>query len=104
MASYLMIYHMDNPAAAGDQKGHMEAYMKWLADLGDAVEVANQPLGKSICVGADGIIEGGVPQPIMGFTQVKADSVDEVVEMARATPFLVMGRLEVREMLKMPGM
>ena len=103
MASYLLIYHMDNPAAVEDREAHMAAYQKWLADLGDAVEVANQPLGKSICVGADGVIEGGVTQPIMGFTQVRAENEEAAIAMAQANPFLDMGRLEVRGMLSMPG-
>ena len=59
------------------------------------------PLGKSRIVSAAGVSDDGGSNPLTGYSIVKADSMDDALEMAKACPFLEMGTLEVAEMKQM---
>ncbi len=73
----------------------------WIAGMGDAVVNPGTPFKDSKTVSADGVEDGGGPNPIMGFTEVTADSLDAALEMAQASPFLEMGTIEVAEAVQM---
>ena len=59
------------------------------------------PLGKSRIVSVAGVSDDGGSNPLTGYSIVKADSMDDALEMAKACPFLEMGTLEVAEMKQM---
>jgi hypothetical protein len=58
-------------------------------------------MGKSRTVSADGVSDDGGPNPLTGYTIVKADSMEAALEMAKECPFLEMGTLEVAELMEM---
>ncbi|NNE83605.1 MAG: hypothetical protein HKN28_06510 [Alphaproteobacteria bacterium] len=79
----------------------MAKWHAWIADLGDAMVNPGTPLGKSKTVSADGVADDGGANPLSGFSIVKADSMDAVLEMAKTCPFLEMGTIEVAETMEM---
>ena len=52
-------------------------------------------------VGAGGVADDGGPNPLSGFSVVKADSMDAALELAKGCPFLEMGTIEVAQMMEM---
>ena len=104
MPDYILAYHggkkPETPEAGAK---HMEKWKAWLAGLGDAMVNPGTPLGKSRTVSADGVSDDGGPNPLSGFSVVKADSIDAALEIARSCPFLEMetATIEVAEMMQM---
>ena len=104
MPNYVLAYHggkkPESPEAGAKDMARFQA---WLGDLGDAVVNPGTPLGMSKTVSADGVIDGGGANPLMGFSIVKADSMDAALEIAKACPFLDMetATIELAEAMQM---
>ena len=103
MPDYIIAYHggkkPESPEAGAK---HMAKWKAWLDGLGDAVVNPGTPLGKSKTVSSSGVSDDGGPNPLSGFSMVKADSMDTALEMAKACPFLdTGGTLEVAEVMQM---
>ncbi len=102
MSDYIFAYHggkkPESPEAGAEQ---MERWKAWVADLGDAMVNPGTPLGMSKTVSADGVEDNGGPNPLAGFSVVRADSMDAALEMAKSCPFLEMGTIEVAQMMQM---
>ena len=80
----------------------MAKWKAWVSDLGDAVVNPGTPLGPSKTVSSDGVADDGGPNPLSGFSIVRADSMDAALEMAKACPTLDLdGTLEVAQVMKM---
>jgi hypothetical protein len=91
MTDYLLLYSGGSmPETEADQAIVMGAWDAWYKALGDAiVDVGNPftPAAKSIA--SDGTVtEGPVGSMASGYTVIKADSLDEAVEMSRGCPVL----------------
>jgi hypothetical protein len=91
MTDYLLLYSGGSrPETDADQAIVMRAWNAWYKALGDAiVDVGNPftPAAKSIA--SDGTVtEGPVGSMASGYTVIKADSLDEAVEMSRGCPVL----------------
>ena len=99
MAEYIIAYHGGGEMPE-DPEAHQARFMAWIADLGDAVVNPGTPLGPSKMVTSEGVSdEGGVN--LMGFSVVKADSLEAAVEIARTCPFLEIAPVEVAEAKQM---
>ena len=79
----------------------MARWKAWIAGLGDAVVNPGTPLGMSKTVSSDGVADDGGSNPLMGFSVVEADSMDAALEMAKSSPHLEIGTIEVAEMKQM---
>ena len=102
MSNYILAYHGGKkPATPEEGARQMENWKAWLGGLGDAVVNPETPMGKSRTVSADGVSDDGGPNPLTGYTIVKADSMEAALEMAKECPFLGMGTLEVAELMEM---
>lgn len=102
MADYILAYHPGKMPAKPEEGARLMAQWKaWVAGLGDALVDPGTPLGKSKTVSADGVADDGGPNPLMGFSIVKADSLDAAVAIARGCPHLAIGTIEVAEMKRM---
>jgi hypothetical protein len=103
MADYILAYHSNGNMPASPEEGatHMERYKAWIEGMGDAVVNPGTPLSQAKTVSADGVEDGGGPNPVMGFTVIRADSLEAAIEMAQASPFLEMGTIELAEMMSM---
>ena len=99
MAEYIIAYHGGGEMPE-DPEAYQAQFMAWIAGLGDAVVNPGTPLGPSRVVTPEGVSEdGGVN--LMGFSVVKADSLEAAVEIARSCPFLVIAPVEVAEAKQM---
>jgi hypothetical protein len=102
MPTYFLGYHMSQDPPRPDPAQH-ERWKAWIAGLGDAVVNPGTPLGGAKTVSAEGVSEGGGPNPLMGYMLVKADSMEAALEIAKSDPFLAMGTIELAELKVMPG-
>ena len=102
MTNYIIAYHggkqPESPEAGARQ---MERWKAWVADLGDAVVNPGTPLGAFKTVTSGGVSDESGPDPLTGFSVVKADNMDAALEIAKACPFLEMGTIKVAEVMEM---
>jgi len=106
MSQYVIVYtggfDGDQVSTPEDAKEHQTKYMAWLEGLGDAAVSPMNPLLSTSTIGPDGSIEEGSKMSMSGFTIIEADSLDDVISMAKECPFLeVGGSLEVSELMRM---
>ena len=102
MPNFIFAYHggkkPESPEAGAAQ---MERWKSWIEDLGDAMVNPGTPLGMSKTVSADGVTDDGGSNPLSGYSIVKANSMDDALEMAKSCPFVEMGTIEVAEQFEM---
>ncbi len=105
MSNYVLAYHGGKmPESPEEGAKHMEAWHSWVSGLGDAMVNPGTPMGNSKTVSSDGVIDGGGPNPLLGFSIVQADGMDAALEMANCCPFLENGgTIEVAEVMEMPA-
>ena len=103
MSNYVLAYHGGKkPESPEEGTKHMAKWKAWVGGLGDAVVNPGTPLGKSKTVSSGGVSDDGGSNPLLGFSIVKADSMDAALEMAKTCPFLDLGgTLEVAEVKEM---
>jgi hypothetical protein len=100
MANYVLVYHGGGmPENPEDGPKIMEAWMNWFGGLGDRVVDNGNPVGMAKTVGSNGSVsDGGGANPVTGYSVIKADSLDQAVEMAKGCPHLMAGgSIEVGE-------
>jgi hypothetical protein len=91
MTNYLLLYSGGSmPETEAEQAVVLGAWDAWYKGLGDAVvDLGNPftPAAKSIA--SDGTVNDGPVGPMAtGYTVIKANSLDEAVEMSRGCPVL----------------
>ena len=108
MSRFLVLYRA--PASAREQmqsstpeqqQAGMELWQAWAAKAGSAIVDLGAPLGEGVIVGA-----GEAYADIAGFSILDADSPQSVTDLLRDHPHFHTpgGQIEVREMLRPPGM
>jgi len=98
---FVFAYHGgETPESPEEGAKHMAKFEAWVGGLGDAVVNPGHPLGKSKTVSSGGVSDNGASNSLVGFSIVKADSMDAAVEMAKGYPHLEIGTVEVVEMLE----
>jgi hypothetical protein len=102
MSNFVFTYLAgQGPASPEKSAESMAAWQAWLEDLGDAAVNPGTAFTASKTVSADSVSDGSGPVPLMGFTIVKADSLEAALDMAKSCPFLEMGTLVVSETMQM---
>lgn len=102
MPNFILAYHDPKmPSSQEEGAKHMEKWKNWVKDLGDALITAEAPLGKSQTVSATGISEEGRAGMMMGYSVLKAESMDAALKIAQSCPFVEMGTIEVAEIRQM---
>ncbi len=102
MPDFIFAYHGGKKPETPEQGAELMArWNAWIEDLGDAMVNPGTPVGMSKTVSAEGVADDGGPNPLAGFSVVRADSMEAVLEMAKSCPFIEMGTIEVAEMLEM---
>ncbi len=103
MPNYIIAYHGgEKPESPEEGAKHMAKWKAWVGGLGDAVVNPGTPLGKPKTVSSGGVSDDGGSNPLLGFSIVKADSMDAALEMAKECPFLEGGgTIEVAEVMEM---
>ncbi len=104
MPKFVFAYHggpREMSAEAG--RDHMQRWMAWMGELGDAVIDRGLPFGQSVTVTPEGIKEGGGANPLAGYTLVTATDIDDAAAMAQRSPHIAIGgTIEVAAALDMP--
>ena len=97
---FVFAYHGGKiPESPAEGAKHMAKFEAWVGGLGDAVVNPGHPLGKSKTVSASGVSDDGGTNAMVGFSIVKADTMDAALEMAKGYPHLEIGTVEVVEMM-----
>ena len=97
---FVFAYHGGKiPESPEEGAKHMAKFEAWVGSLGDAVVNAGHPLGKSKTVSSSGVSDDGRSNPLVGFSIMKAESMDAALEMAKGYPHLEIGTVEVVEMM-----
>lgn len=101
MPEYAIVYHNANMPDTPEQgAAHQQKWQEWIDGLGDAVVNPGTPFGPSKIVSSDGVSDSNA-NGLKGFATVKADSLDEAIEIAKGDPYLRFGAVEVAELMKM---
>ncbi len=102
MSNFIFAYHGGKKPETPEAGAALMARWKaWIAGLGDAVVNPGTPLGMSKTVSTEGVANDGGSNPLMGFSVVEADSMEAALEMAKSSPHLEIGTIEVAEMMDM---
>ena len=102
MSNYIFAYHGGKKPESPEEGAKLMAKWKaWVDGLGDAMVNPGSPLGMSKTVSASGVSDDGGSNPLMGFSVVMADSMDAALEIAKGSPHLEIGTIEVAEMKEM---
>ena len=103
MSDFVFAYHGGKtPESPEEGAKQMAKWNAWVGGLGDAVVNPGTPLGKPKTVSSGGVSDDGGSNPLLGFSIVKADSMDAALEMAKACPTLeIGGTIEVAEVMEM---
>jgi len=103
MPDFVFAYHGGKKKPESKEEGAalMAAWKAWIEDLGDAMVNPGTPLGMSKTVSSDGIVDGGGLNPLVGYSIVRAESMDAALKIAQACPYLAMGTIEVAEAKQM---
>ena len=102
MSNYAYTYYGE-PKFESPEEGaeHMAKFKAWMGGLGDALVNPGTPLGKPKTVSSDGVSDDSRPNRLLGFSIVKADSMDAALEMAKGCPYLEHGTIDVAEVMEM---
>jgi len=95
MANFLLVYTGGNgvPATDAERKKVMDAWGAWFGKLGPAVVDPGNPIApKAKSISSDGSVhDGAVGTAATGYSILKADSLSQSVELAKACPVLRSG-------------
>ena len=103
MPDFIFVYHGGKPPAdEAAQAKTMAAWGKWMEDNGPSLVNPGNPVGMSKTVSSSGVADNGGPNPVSGYTIVKADSIEAACEIAKTNPIHDDGgNVEVAEIMQM---
>jgi len=102
---FIMSYYMGpNPPSSPEEGAeHMARYKQWLMGHQDALVEPENPLVKKRLITENGVVEGGKPGSMMGYSIIQADSIEAAEDIAKTNPFLAMGDIELAQIMEMPS-
>ena len=105
MPDFVFAYHGgDAPSSPEEGARQRAGFMEWIGGLGDAVVDPGTPLGPSTFVDGTGVLADRGPEPMTGFSVVRADSISAAVDIALGSPFRdIGGTIQVAEIRAMPA-
>lgn len=103
MPDYILAYHGGKmPESPEEGAEHMAKWEAWAGGLGDSLINRGTPLGKSKTVSSSGVTDGGGPNPLIGYSILKAENIDAAVKMVEDSPHINFGgTMVVAEMMEM---
>ena len=103
MPKFILAYHGGHEFKSKEEgMAHMVKWQSWAAGLGDAIVDPGMPFGQSKTVSADGVTDDGGSNPLSGISIVQAETMDEVLAMAKACPHIAIGgTIEVAQAMDM---
>lgn len=111
MKEFALIFRLKDVADFKPSPEQMQERMNWLAGIAAQNRLADEgntllPMpGSAKTLRADNVVTDGpyteIKEFISGYIVVKAENIDEAVEMSKGNPiFKIGGNIEVRELLK----
>lgn len=103
MAKYLLTYHGGSAPEGTEEEiaAVYAAWSEWLGSAGDKLVDGGNPTAQTMTVGPDGAVANG-NDDLSGYSLVEADSIDDAVAFAKASPHLAGGgSVAVRETMEM---
>ena len=93
MANYLLVYTGGGmPATDAERKKVLDDWSAWFGKLGPAVVDPGNPISQSKSISSDGSVhDGAVGTPASGYSILKADSLNQAVDLAKSCPVLKSG-------------
>ena len=104
MTKYLFIYKAPAsmvPSSPEAQEAAMAAWGSWMEKVGAQMVDPGNPVGTSWTVNAHGAKVGGNTPPVMGYSILEADSIEEACKLAEGNPMLEGGEIEVTPIVPM---
>lgn len=103
MPKYILAYHGGKkPESPEEGAEHMAKWEAWADGLGDSLINRGTPLGKSKTVNSNGVTDGGGADPLMGYSVLEAENIDDAVKMVEGSPHINFGgTMVVAEMMEM---
>jgi hypothetical protein len=88
MANYLLTFHGGSmPESKEEQDQVMQAWTNWFGKLGDALVDGGNPVSKARAISPDGSVMDATSAP-SGYSIIKANDLDNAVELAKGCPVL----------------
>jgi hypothetical protein len=90
MPNYLLAYHGGKMADTKDaQATVMAAWGQWMQKLGPSLIDGGNPVGKASTIDKQGKVSAGAgPNPVSGYSIIKAENLDAAVRLAKECPVL----------------
>lgn len=103
MTNYIVTYHGGKrPESPEEEAEHMAKWEAWADSLGTSLANRGTPIGKSKTVSSSGVTDGGGVNPLMGYSILKAATIDAAVKMVEDSPHINFGgTMVVAEMMEM---
>ena len=103
MPEYIIAYKGGSkPSSREEGAAQMARWKQWTEELGDAIINPGTPLSGNRIVSATAVSADGGDNSMSGYSVVKAQTMDEALEMAKKCPFLdTGGTLEVAQIMVM---
>jgi hypothetical protein len=94
MANFLLTYHGEGgmPTDAAETEKVMAAWGAWFGQLGDKVVDPGNPTSHTKAISPDGSVMDATSAPT-GYSVIKADSLDQAVELSKGCPVLASGQV-----------
>ena len=89
------------PETQEERDAEMAAWGAWFEQMGAAVVDGGAPVGMSKTVSTTGVEDNGGSNPLSGYTLVEADTIEAALTMAKGSPHLKEGTIEVAECIDM---
>ena len=105
MPKFILTYHGgETPSTPEEGKEGMAKWKAWADSLGDALIDPGTPVGITKVITHKGVSSERSPHPLMGFSILQADDMEQAIKLVEDCPHLHMfkGTLEVSEMQSMP--
>jgi hypothetical protein len=102
MQNFIFAYHGGKmPESKEEGEKALAAWMAWFAGMGDAVVNMGNPVGKSSTVSSSGVTNDGGANPLSGYSIVKAANIGAAIALAKGSPQLDGGTIEIAEIIEM---
>lgn len=100
MPHFIFAYHggkrPETPEAGAEL---MARWRAWMEDIGASIVNPGNPVGMSKTVSSQGVADDGGSNPLSGFTIVDAENIEAACGLAKGSPHLDHGTIEIAELM-----
>ena len=98
MPLFLFAYHGGmQPHPPEENEVEIERWRGWFDRVGPAIFEPGNPVGAARIVSAEGVLDTGGDNPLLGYNIIHDESIDQAIELAKACPIIGDGSIEVAE-------